>query len=56
MNVILVWLFGVGLGLNLAFLMAGGFDIVYLIIGIIDIGGAFAFWAMDKAEKLAKKS
>jgi len=51
MNVILVWLFGLGLGLNIAFLMAGGLDLVYVIVGFADLCGAFVFYALDKQEK-----
>ena len=56
MNVILVWLFGLGLGLNIAFLMTCGFDLVYLIVGFADLCGAIVFYALDRQEKKSLKS
>jgi hypothetical protein len=54
MNVFLMWLFGVSVGLNSAFLIAGGFDIFYSILVIVGIAGSFVFWSLHAWEAAVK--
>lgn len=54
MSGFLMWLFGVSVGLNSAFLIAGGFDIVYSILIIVGVVGSFVFWSLHAWEAAVK--